>query len=315
MGEGVEQELWRILLAYDLVRTEMYRVAKAAKVEPIRISFVERLAPRAARAPEVRRCLAASRPVASPTSGVTTCHQAPTARYRQRTVSALAEAARSSTMRDLVRHGVALAALALASACGREAKTPRDSSGTAVTVTASQATPDPAAAQAAPTALGSAPATPTSDAEILAIIEAENHAQIDLAELAKRTATDAEVKNYAAMILAQHGDMENKGRALARKARLVPAESAETSALKAETRSTLAALRTEQGEAFDRTYTASQVKAHKEMLAMIDDKLAPSARNGELRALLRETRSRAIAHLAKAEAIQAQLDSTGSPTK
>lgn len=41
--EGVEQELWGVLLAYNLVRLEMQRVAKSAKVEPTRISFVESL--------------------------------------------------------------------------------------------------------------------------------------------------------------------------------------------------------------------------------------------------------------------------------
>jgi hypothetical protein len=41
--EGVEQELWGILLAYNLVRLEMERVAKQAKVEPTRISFIESL--------------------------------------------------------------------------------------------------------------------------------------------------------------------------------------------------------------------------------------------------------------------------------
>ena len=41
--EGVEQELWGIVLAYNLVRLEMERVAKYAKVEPTRISFVESL--------------------------------------------------------------------------------------------------------------------------------------------------------------------------------------------------------------------------------------------------------------------------------
>jgi hypothetical protein len=41
--EGVEQELWGLLLAYNLVRLEMERVARSAKVEPRRISFVESL--------------------------------------------------------------------------------------------------------------------------------------------------------------------------------------------------------------------------------------------------------------------------------
>ena len=42
--EGVRQELWGIAIAYNLVRVEMERVAKEAKVEPTRISFVAALA-------------------------------------------------------------------------------------------------------------------------------------------------------------------------------------------------------------------------------------------------------------------------------
>src|SRR6266478_1577599 len=38
--DGVRQELWGILIAYNLIRLEMERVATAAKVEPARISFV-----------------------------------------------------------------------------------------------------------------------------------------------------------------------------------------------------------------------------------------------------------------------------------
>lgn len=38
--EGVEQELWGILLAYNLVRVEISRIAREAKVSPLRISFM-----------------------------------------------------------------------------------------------------------------------------------------------------------------------------------------------------------------------------------------------------------------------------------
>lgn len=41
--KGVEQEIWGILLIYNLIRLEMARVAKEANVEPVRISFVESL--------------------------------------------------------------------------------------------------------------------------------------------------------------------------------------------------------------------------------------------------------------------------------
>jgi hypothetical protein len=41
--DGVRQELWGILLAYNLARLEIESIAKQAKVEPTRISFVESL--------------------------------------------------------------------------------------------------------------------------------------------------------------------------------------------------------------------------------------------------------------------------------
>jgi hypothetical protein len=41
--DGVEQELWGLLLAYNLVRLFMQRVATIAKVPPVRISFVTSL--------------------------------------------------------------------------------------------------------------------------------------------------------------------------------------------------------------------------------------------------------------------------------
>ena len=42
--QGVEQELWGIALAYNLVRVEMERIAAEAKVLPTRISFTAALA-------------------------------------------------------------------------------------------------------------------------------------------------------------------------------------------------------------------------------------------------------------------------------
>ncbi|MDP9352746.1 MAG: transposase, partial [Chloroflexota bacterium] len=41
--EAVAQELWGLLLVYNLVRLEMERTAAEAQVEPVRISFVAAL--------------------------------------------------------------------------------------------------------------------------------------------------------------------------------------------------------------------------------------------------------------------------------
>ncbi len=42
-ADGVEQEIWGLLLAYNLVRVYMERVAKLARLPPLRISFVNAL--------------------------------------------------------------------------------------------------------------------------------------------------------------------------------------------------------------------------------------------------------------------------------
>jgi len=41
--DGIEQEIWGLLLAYNLVRVYMERVAKMAKLPPLRISFITAL--------------------------------------------------------------------------------------------------------------------------------------------------------------------------------------------------------------------------------------------------------------------------------
>ncbi|MGB0899480.1 MAG: IS4 family transposase, partial [Psychrobium sp.] len=37
--DGVKQELWGVLIAYNLIRLEMAAIAEEAKVEPTRVSF------------------------------------------------------------------------------------------------------------------------------------------------------------------------------------------------------------------------------------------------------------------------------------
>ncbi len=39
--EGIEQEIWGILIAYNLVRLEISRIAAEANVSPLRISFYD----------------------------------------------------------------------------------------------------------------------------------------------------------------------------------------------------------------------------------------------------------------------------------
>jgi putative membrane protein len=149
---------------------------------------------------------------------------------------------------------------------------------------------------------------PMTDAEIVAVTSTANNGEIDMANLATKTATNADVKNFAAMMITQHRDMETKGKALAAKAKITPADNDASTALKSDVQSTITSLKTQKGKDFDKAYMESQVKAHRDVLNLFDNKLLPNAQNGDLKTLLADGRSHVAAHLAKAEEIQKKLD-------
>lgn len=149
---------------------------------------------------------------------------------------------------------------------------------------------------------------PLTDAEIVAVTSTANNGEIDMANLATKTATNADVKNFAAMLITQHRDMEMKGKALAAKAKITPADNDASTALKSDVQSTITSLKTQKGKDFDKAYMESQVKAHRDVLNLFDNKLLPNAQNGDLKTLLTDGRSHVAAHLAKAEEIQRKLD-------
>lgn len=149
---------------------------------------------------------------------------------------------------------------------------------------------------------------PLTDAEIVAVTSTANNGEIDMANLAARSATSPEVKNFAAMMITQHKDMEAKGKALAAKAKITPADNDASSSLKMEVQSTLSSLKAQKGKEFDKAYIEAQVKAHRDVLNLFDTKLLPDVQNGDLKTLLTDGRSHVAAHLAKAEEIQKKLE-------
>ncbi len=58
------------------------------------------------------------------------------------------------------------------------------------------------------------------------------------------------------------------------------------------------------GASFDRAYTANEVTYHENLLGAIDQVLIPSAQNGELKALLEQTRPAVVDHLRHAKELQ-----------
>ena len=226
-------------------------------------------------------------------------------------------------MRNLV-NGLLVASFATLVACGGDDKPPQDPSAMNTPAPAPMPESKPATTDAKPvdsamgggtnagsdTTMAAKPAAkPLTDGEIVAVTSTANAGEIEMANLAAKTATNADVKNFAAMMITQHKDMETKGKALAAKAKITPADNDASTALKTDVQSTITSLKTQKGKDFDKAYMESQVKAHRDVLNLFDNKLLPNAQNGDLKTLLTDGRSHVAAHLAKAEEIQKKLDS------
>lgn len=161
--------------------------------------------------------------------------------------------------------------------------------------------------QTAPVAETPAP-KPLGDAEITAVTSAANNGEIEMAELAKKNATNNDVKSFAAMMITHHKEAETKGKTVATKAKITPADNETATHLKSDVSTTIDSLKTQKGKDFDKAYMESQVKAHKDVLDIIDNKLIPAAQNADLKTHLSDVRKSVAMHLAKAEEIQTKLD-------
>lgn len=154
-----------------------------------------------------------------------------------------------------------------------------------------------------------------SDAEVLGVAVEANKGEVELAEIALKRATTPDVKQFAGAMKTGHKDALQKGKALEKKTKIAAAESDVSGSLKSEVEATSKDLRTKKGKDFDRAYIDSQAKAHKDVLILIDNRLAPSATNGELKAALTDMRKHVADHLAKVEKIQKKMDAAQEKAK
>lgn len=163
------------------------------------------------------------------------------------------------------------------------------------------------AASGATSAAASAPtATPgLTDANIAAIVVAANNADISYAEQALGKSQDAGVRGFATMVRADHMGVNRAAAELVTRLRVTPVDHQLSFDLRDDAETKRLRLRDLEGFAFDSAYAANEVSYHRTLLEAIDKVLVPSARNGELKALLIEVRPAVVAHLGHAEQLLA----------
>jgi len=177
---------------------------------------------------------------------------------------------------------------------------PKDEHMTPASGKAEQPTPAPAPAAA----------ETMTDEQIFKIIDQASASEIDEAKLAQTKAKSPKVKNFASMMITQHGKARAKASKLATKLGVTPADTSQSTQLKLESETTISRLTSTPAADFDHEYMEAQVAAHRNVLAALDEKLIPSAKDSELKTLLHDMRSTVEMHLKEAEKIESALDAT-----
>jgi len=147
-----------------------------------------------------------------------------------------------------------------------------------------------------------------NDAEIAAITEAANSAEIAQAKIAQVKSKDAAVKTFAAMMITHHGEAKQKQAKL----KLKSEQSGVSTALNADAGVTLDALNSGSGTDFDKTYIAAQITGHQKVLDIINEKLLPNVKDERLKAYLEELKPKVEQHLKQAKQLQESFDSKSS---
>lgn len=201
----------------------------------------------------------------------------------------------------LARHAALLTLAVALVACAKKDDATTDTAGATTAIGAAPG--DTAAAAPAP-----APAAP-SDAQIAHVAVTANSIDSTAGEVAKRKGTAKDVKDFAQMMITDHGTVNKQAVALAQKLGVTPEDNDISRSLKAGADSSATTLQGKSGADFDRAYIDREVGYHQAVLDALDNTLIPSAQNAELRDLLQKVRPNIAAHLERAKAIQTSLAS------
>ena len=146
-----------------------------------------------------------------------------------------------------------------------------------------------------------------NDAQIASIVVTANQVDIEAGQLAKSTSTNADVKEFAQLMITDHTGVNTSAVALVTKLKVTPEDNPTSQSLKSGGEQNVANLKKLKGADFDKAYVDHEVAYHQQVLDAVDKTLIPSAQNAELKALLVKVRPAFVAHLEHAKKIQASL--------
>lgn len=146
-----------------------------------------------------------------------------------------------------------------------------------------------------------------TDAEIASVAVVANQIDVDYAKLAINRSQNAEVREFANTMIADHNAIIEQAVALVTKLGVVPKDNAVSQSLLQQATETTKKLNVAKGRAFDKTYIDNEVAYHKAVIDAVKTVLIPQSQNAELKALLETALPILEIHLAHAEMAQKQI--------
>ncbi|HET9355830.1 MAG TPA: DUF4142 domain-containing protein [Sphingomicrobium sp.] len=164
---------------------------------------------------------------------------------------------------------------------------------------------------AASIAIGSAPALAgeaPNDAQIAHIAYTAGSLDVAAARQALRKSQSAAVREFAGTMVRDHEAVNAKALELVTALKVTPQDNATSQALSAAAEKTLQRLNGLSGGAFDKAYVENEVAFHKSVNDALQSTLIPSAKNGQLKALLQTGLTLFREHQTHAEHLSAELE-------
>lgn len=146
-----------------------------------------------------------------------------------------------------------------------------------------------------------------TDPQIAHIAYTAGALDIEAGKLALAKSRNAAVRAFAEEMVRDHRAVNDQALALVGKLKVTPEDNATSKALASQAGVRLKRLKTLNGAAFDRAYTANEIAYHRQVNGALKDLLIPSSDNGELKSLLEVGLTLFREHQAHAEHLSRQL--------
>ena len=154
--------------------------------------------------------------------------------------------------------------------------------------------------------------TDMSSPDMAAVLFAANRGEIEQAEVAYSKLVDSGVKNFAKMMIDDHGKGLTNTTNIMAANKIVAHDAAQDAIdLRNKSKELVTNFQTAQGY-LDRNYMVAQIEEHQHLLDLLDNKMIPSSR-GEVLTLMTTTRFTVQAHLDRAKAILSGLPQPPQP--